>query len=185
MTVNEKGWTYSNSKNCYVIPKTDYVAYPPLPSGNAKIAKANKKSIGATKEVESAKLKITCKKGKVTDLDIIDILRTPVNNVIVKLEKMDHKTSSIQKRERTPPSLPEFNTHSLRNRSTIPKPLKLCFPIKSPLYKKKRTNRYHERCCNCSKTSRCLTSRCPCKTEDIDCVSCPSYICRIGTGTNK
>ena len=31
---NLKGWTYSNSKNCYVAPGKDYASYPPLPSGN-------------------------------------------------------------------------------------------------------------------------------------------------------
>ena len=188
MTKNDsRVWTYSNSKNCYVASGKDYTAYPPLSSRKPHVTnkKANKKSIGATKEVESEKLKSTYKKGKVTDLSIIDILKTPVNNVIVKKEKEEHKTSSNQKIERTPPPTPELNTHSLRIRSTIFKPLKLCSPIKSPLYKKKRTNRHHERCCNCSKTSRCLTSRCPCKAEDIDCVSCPSYICRNGTGINK
>ena len=119
-----------------------------------------------------------------TDLGIIDILRTPANKVIVKQEKEVHQTPSKQKRERTPPLL-ESNTHLLRNRSTIPKPLKLCSFIKSPLYKKKRTNRYHDRCSNCGQISHCLTSRRPCMTEGIDCVSCPSYIYRNGTGTNK
>ena len=83
---NSRGWKYSSSNNCYVASGKEYAVHPPLPSVKPHVtkAKANKKLIGATKEVESAKLKRTCKKGKVTDLDIIDILRTSVNNVIVK-----------------------------------------------------------------------------------------------------
>ena len=38
---NSRGWTYSNSKNCYVAPGKDYASYPPLPS-RKKSASAGK-----------------------------------------------------------------------------------------------------------------------------------------------
>ena len=63
-------WRYNKRTNCYV--ELDYADCPPLPpppppAPNVTIAKANKKLIGVTKEVESMKLKSTYK-GKVTDL---------------------------------------------------------------------------------------------------------------------
>ena len=77
-----------------------------------------------------------------------------------------------QKRERGPPLI-ALNAHSLRNRSNIRKPSKLCYPAKSPPHKKKQTNRQKYRCCNCSTISCCLTSRYLCTTEGVDCVTCP------------
>ena len=101
------GWKYNKHTKCYV--KLNYAKFTPLPPPHVTKVKANKKLIIVTKEVESVKLKSTCKKEKVADRGIIDVFGTPANKVIVKQEKEVSQTPSKQKRERTPP-LPESNT---------------------------------------------------------------------------
>ena len=58
-------WRYNKRTNCYVeLDYADCPSLPPPPAPHVTKAKANKKLIGVTKEVESMKLKSTCKRGK-------------------------------------------------------------------------------------------------------------------------
>ena len=138
---NSRGWTYSNSKNCYVAPGKNYASYPPLPSG--------KKS---SSEVKSITIKVKSE------------ALTPANNLLHTHDTRCRKKKS-ERRLVIPIASPLLNLPNHARALALLTPT-VSSPTKSSPTKKSKSGECFVGCYNCSLKSKCSTLRCACKKLD-------------------